>query len=115
MSARTSYGLDTPRGFHWDERAACSPINGDVDPDWWWPPERKFDADAKVALHVCRFHCPVRVQCFKDALADPPQHACVRGGHHWVIADGNRRATPSKVVKPATSNGNCPYCTGEES
>ena len=66
MTARTAYGLDTPRGMHWADLAACSrATNPGVDPEWWWPTPANHVVSANTlrALHVCRQHCPVQTAC----------------------------------------------------
>ena len=110
MTARTAYGLDTPRGTHWSNNAACgTPL---VDPDWWFPPERSWGSDAARALHICLSHCPVRAGCDRDAVENPQGHPCVRGGRRWVHR--NADVVQSGMEKP-TSTAGCPYCTGEAS
>lgn len=114
MTARTAYGLDTQRGTHWADRAACSRANGAVDPEWWWPPQGASDADTLRALHICRTHCPVRHRCARDAVDNPPRHPSVQGGRRYVLlSGGSGRVAASKVVEQGSSHG-CPYCAAAE-
>lgn len=113
MTARTAYGLETPRGMHWADLAACSrAANPGVDPEWWWPPQGASSPDTLRAQHICRVHCPVLAQCDRDAVDVPPTHPCVAGGRRYVaVSGGGGRVAASKVVDPDVSLG-CPYCAG---
>lgn len=112
MTARTAYGLETPRGFHWADLAACSPArNPGVDPEWWWPMPGQASPETMRAAHICRAHCPVRVACHADTLQNPPVHACVQAGRRYVLlSGGSGRVVESKQL-PSASAGGCPYCS----
>ena len=98
-------GVD--RSAHWADRAACSRANGDVDPDWWWPPPGQAGAAAQLAVHVCWAHCPVRRQCDADG---PPLHPCIQGGRRYVTVSGvGYQTAVAKSPVPGSSVG-CPYC-----
>lgn len=115
MTARTAYGLDTPRGTHWEDRAACA--HPQVDPEWFWPVEHGMAASTtRLAVHICRRHCPVLAQCRQDVTDVPPPDPCVAGGRRYV-ADGGAgrgrvRARPMTVSDTYTD---CPYCKKEAS
>jgi hypothetical protein len=104
----TAWGLDTDRGGHWDQRAACA--NPDYDPVWWDVPaptdilDRYAATDrAGGALKVCA-GCPVRRQCAADAERDRPQGVIragvIHGDHGEVLTlDDLRRRRISKPPK----------------
>lgn len=115
MTARTAYGLDTPRGTHWEARAACG--HPEVDPEWWWPVEHTVaSGNTRLAVHICRSDCPVRAQCHAPAVETPQRHPVVVGGRRYVADGGTGRgrvhAVPMTVSDTYTD---CPYCTGEAS
>lgn len=109
MTARTAYGLDTPRGTHWAESAACgTPL---VDPEWWWSETAgPLTQDGRRALHICRTHCPARVACHRAALDNPPKHPCIQGGRRYVAVTDYRTV---EIRAVQTSARGCPYCAGE--
>ena len=112
---RSAYGLDTPRGEHWGDRAACA--GPKVDPEWWWPVEHTLAAaNTRLAVHICRRHCPVRAQCDAAARQVPQRHPVVVGGRRYVAnggaGTGRVRAMPLTVSDTYTD---CPYCPGEGS
>lgn len=108
MTARTAYGLDTQRGEHWANQAAC--ISPTVDPEWWWPVNGPLSQDGRRALHICRVHCPARVDCHKAAIDNPPKHPCIQGGRRYVAVTDSRTV---EIRAVQTSALGCPYCTGE--
>lgn len=111
MSARTAYGLDTPRATHWEQRAACGSRH--VDPEWFWPVENgPAAANTRLAVHICRQHCPVRVQCDLAARRTPPRHPVVVGGRRYVADTGRVHASNLPV---SDRYRDCPYCAGEAS
>lgn len=112
MTARTAHGLDTPRGTHWADEAACNRINNRaVDPEWFWPENGLLGQDGMRALHICLSHCPVRARCHAEAVDSPPPHPCIAGGRRYVMFSG-RPVTRVSRDEPTTSYG-CPYCAGE--
>jgi hypothetical protein len=115
MTARTAYGLETPRGAHWADRAACG--SPKVDPEWWWPVEHGAPtAYTRLAVHICRQHCAVRVDCERDAYEEPPRYPVVVGGMRFVSegGSGRGRVRPAALVESDACTG-CPYCAGEAS
>lgn len=110
MTARTSYGLDTPRGTHWTADSACH--GPGVDPDWWWPTEHGTPTAAtRMAVHICRQHCPVIGRCDQHTQEHPPSHPVVLGGQRYATANGGGggRLRPAPLAVPDTYI-DCPYC-----
>lgn len=108
--ARSAHGLDTPRGTHWETRAACRP-GQPVDPEWWWPIATSLAEDAARALHICRTHCPVMDQCRQAIQDQPPRHPTVQGGVRYVVDPRNHhRAVPAPDAPHPPRVTGCPYC-----
>ena len=65
MASRTAYGLETPRGGTWEDRAACR----GHDPEWWSVVGRVLTVENRAAVAVCRGVCTVRVECHQRGVA----------------------------------------------
>ena len=98
MARYRSWDLDTDRGLGWWTRAACQ---GQA---------RMFftcnSALAAQAAHLCLAHCPVLVECGREAAEHPPVGAVQAG--IWY-ADGNSsKAGPRHHQPPTLCCG--PWC-----
>ncbi|GII88226.1 hypothetical protein Ssi03_62160 [Sphaerisporangium siamense] len=94
MSRRTAWGLDTPHGPHWTNRAACK----GQDPELFFEPaaRSKEDPDVKRAKAICA-GCPVRRECLIDAVERKEQYG-IWGGlterEMRAILRGRKRPGP---------------------
>lgn len=95
MSAltRSAHGLSTPVDDWW-ARGVCR----NEDPELWFT-----DSLRAEAMHVCRTHCPVVEQCYRDALRNRPK-AGVQGGQAW-----SAKGTPmyAGALEPAKTCTRC--------
>lgn len=90
---RSAHGLSTPVD-DWRSLGVCRY----EDPELWFT-----DSQRAEAMHVCRVHCPVVEQCYRDALRIRPT-AGVQGGEAW-----STRGMPlyGGAIEPAKSCGRC--------
>lgn len=99
---RSAYDL-MPHRNPWWERSACR----HVDPELFWP---DADGDPGPALHVCQTHCPVLVECARDAQRNPPQYPQVVGGvRYTMVTGGNGRVHPGRRDYLPSAHG-CREC-----
>jgi hypothetical protein len=95
-------------GEGWREQATCR-IGGPLEqPELFWPDKGEGNG-ARLALHICRSHCPVRRECDKE---EGPRvtHPCVVGGRRWTIPNGGSgsQLIESRVTRPSWIG--CPLC-----
>jgi hypothetical protein len=81
--------MEIERDVDWRSRAACGPDNA----EWFWLVSgcgpTKFSADNRAALALCG-GCPVRQQCYADAVQHPEPFLRIAGG---LVIKGRSRAS----------------------
>ena len=87
MTARTAYGLNSPRDRRWQQDANCGPATAEM---FWLTGHHtgraghKLSDDNRAALALCDT-CPVLAKCLADELQHPTPYPHVAGGRVWGV------------------------------
>lgn len=87
----------------WRQKAACKDMG-----ELFYPNRIE---QAGVPLHICRSHCPVKVECL-DWIRPRVTSGMVAGGEHWVSDHGKSLVKVKPRPRTLPSSRGCPICEG---
>jgi hypothetical protein len=82
---RSAWDLEVDHGDWLDDARCAAP---DVHPDMWHVATKDPELGVAEAMHICHTHCPVRLQCHRDAMSVDSRfrQSTIQGG---VLFDTN--------------------------